>query len=285
MNLVPITFDLLRVGHCTHPECVAMRGGRFKSIEFPALVGLIRHPALGYMLYDTGYSRHFWEATRTFPECLYRMVTPPALPAEEELIHQLEQRNIRPEQIRKIIISHFHADHVAGLRDFPQADFIATRDELQEMRGKGRFARLRGAFLTKLLPQDFDGRVSYVEDQPVLDPGLTGFSAAHDLVGDGSLLGVSLPGHARSQLGLLFGDTLGRRIFLIGDACWKLEALERRKLPARVTKLLFADNARYAETFFNLADLHAADRALTIIPSHCTTAWGRYGNTRHVVHA
>ncbi|RYD28046.1 MAG: MBL fold metallo-hydrolase [Verrucomicrobiaceae bacterium] len=280
----PISFDLLRVGHCTHPECVAMRGGRFKSIEFPALVGLMRHPSLGYVLYDTGYSRHFWEATRTFPECLYRMITPPALPPEEELIHQLEQRNIRPEQIGSIIISHFHADHVAGLRDFPKARFIATRDEFREMRGKGRVARLRGAFLTKLLPDDFESRVSWAEDQPVVDPGLVGFNEAYDLAGDASLLGIPLPGHARSQLGLLFraGE---RRTFLIGDACWQMEALERGKLPSRVTKLLFADNRRYADTFFRLADLHRSDPAVTIIPSHCATTWRRHGNSRQVVHA
>jgi len=280
-----ISFDLLRVGHCTHPECVAMRGGRFKSIEFPALVGLIRHPSLGYVLYDTGYSRHFWEATRTFPECLYRMITPPALPPEEELIHQLEQRNIRPEQIGSIIISHFHADHVAGLRDFPRARFIATRDEFREMRGKGRFARLRGAFLTKLLPDDFESRVSWAEDHALVDPGLAGFSGAYDLAGDASLLGIPLPGHARSQLGVVFKDASGKRIFLIGDACWQMEALERRKLPSRVTKLLFADNRRYAETFFRLADLHESDPALTIIPSHCATTWARHGNSRQVVHA
>lgn len=284
MNTEPLAFDLLRVGHCNHPECVAMRGGSFKPIEFPALVGLIHHPVFGYMLYDTGYSRHFWDATRTFPECLYRQITPAKLPPEEELIHQLELRGIRPEQIGTILISHFHADHVAGLRDFPQARFICTKEELAEMQVKGRLARLRGAFLPHLFPDDFHERVSYAEEQPVMDPGLAGFPEAYDLVGDGSLLGVSLPGHARSQLGLCFTETSGKRIFLIGDACWKLEALERRKLPSRVTKLLFADNKRYAEIFFKLADLHHSDPALTIIPSHCTTAWERYGNTRHVLH-
>lgn len=284
MSTGPLAFDLLKVGHCMHPECVAMRGGRMKSIQFPALAGLIHHPSLGYVLYDTGYSKHFMEATRTFPECLYRMITPPSLPAEEELLFQLEQRNIRPDQITAIIISHFHADHVAGLKDFPKARFIATKGEYEEMRGKGRLTRLRGAFLSELLPDDFIGRVSYAEDQETVDPGLAGFETGFDLCGDGRLVGIPLPGHARSQLGLVFVDALGRRIFLIGDACWKLEALEKRKLPSRVTKLLFADNKRYAETFFKIADLHEADPSLTIIPSHCTTAWGRYGNTRHVVH-
>lgn len=261
-----------------------MRGGSFRSIEFPALVGLLHHPSRGYMLYDTGYSKRFWNATRSFPECLYRKITPATLPAEEELIYQLETRNIKPEDIGTIIISHFHADHVAGLKDFPKAKFISMRGEYEEMMDKGRFARLRGAFLRDLLPEDFTARVTYAEGMPVLDTPLHGFPEAYDLFGDGSLLGVSLPGHARMQLGVLFQNSTQQSVFLIGDASWKLEALEKRKLPSRITKLLFADSKEYAKTFFKLADLLHEESSLVMIPSHCTTAWKRYGNTMNLVH-
>ena len=261
-----------------------MRGGRWKAIEFPALAGLIRHPLHGLMLYDTGYSRHFMEATKPFPECLYRMVTPPVLPPEEELLHQLEQRNIRPEEIGTIFISHFHADHVAGLRDFPKARFIATREEYAEMKGRSRWNRLRGAFLSELFPADFSERVSWAEDCAALGTGLAGFENGYDLLGDGSIAGIPLPGHTRSQLGLLLRDDT-RRLFLAGDACWKIEGLERRKQPSRIAAHLFADNRAYEETFFKLADLHHADTSLTIIPSHCVTTWQRIGNTRTITNA
>lgn len=284
VGAVKVKFDLLKAGHCVHPECMAMRGGRWNAVEFPALVGLIEHPVLGCMLYDTGYSRHFMEATRGFPECLYRMATPPVLPPEEELLVQLEQRNIRAEEIGTILISHFHGDHVAGLRDFPKAGFVATKEEYQEMAGKGRAARLRSAFLKDLLPGDFEERVRYAEDADSINPELHGFSEGYDLFGDGSLVGVPLPGHVRSQLGVTLTDHLERRVFLIGDACWKMEGLSKRRMPSPVAGLLFADSRRYAETFGKLANLHERDVELKIVPSHCLTTWERDGNTKHVRH-
>jgi glyoxylase-like metal-dependent hydrolase (beta-lactamase superfamily II) len=277
-----VEFDLLKVGHCTHPECIVMRGGRKSPIEFPSLAGLIRHSERGLMLYDTGYSPKFFEATRSFPECLYRKVTPPRLPADEELLFQLGQRNIRPEEIRTIVISHFHADHVAGLRDFPKAEFIATSGEYHEVKRKGRIGRLRRAFLQDLLPADFEERVVFADTLATVPADLGGFEAGYDLLGDQSLIGIALPGHARSQLGVVM-NAQGRRTFLVGDACWKIEGLERRKLPAWIAFRLFADARRYRETFARLADLYEATGSLVIIPSHCTTSWGRYGNSRNIV--
>jgi len=268
-----LEFELLRVGHCRHPECIAMRGGAWKSIEFPALVGLLRHPGFGFLLYDTGYSRHFMEVTRRIPECLYRMVTPTTLEPEEELLRQLADRQIAPEQIHAIFISHLHADHAAGLRDFPKARFIGTRAEYREMRRLGRLRGLAKAYLPALVPDDFEQRLLAVEDAAALDPELPGFRAGYDLLGDGSAAGVLLPGHTGSHLGIHFTDAAGRRIFLLGDACWQMEALEKRCLPSRVADLLFSDPAAYAATFHKLTDLHAQDPGLVMIPSHCSRTW------------
>ena len=56
-----VEFTILKVGHCNHPQCVAARGTGFKSVEFPALCFLIKHPDKGYILYDTGYEHYFFE--------------------------------------------------------------------------------------------------------------------------------------------------------------------------------------------------------------------------------
>lgn len=275
MEAPVVNFELLKVGHCRHPECMVIRGGSLGSVEFPSLVGLLQHPDLGHILYDTGYSRHFMNASKSFPECLYRMVTPPSLPPEEELLSQLEERGIGANDVSLILISHFHGDHIAGLKDFPSARFIATRREYEEMKGKGRIVQLRSAFLPALLPDDFVDRVTFAEELNLIPTGLEGFGMGYDVSCDGALTGVALPGHTRSQLGLAFTDVRRRRILLVGDACWKLEGLQRRRLPSRIASTLFSDNAAYEETFFKLADLHAKDPSLTIIPSHCESSWKR----------
>lgn len=277
-----VRFDLLKVGHCGHPECIAMRGGRWKAVEFPALVGLLEHPREGLMLYDTGYSRHFHRAARRFPECLYRLVTPVRLPPEEELLAQLETRGIRAEDIGTIIVSHFHADHVAGLRDFPRARFIATRAEREANEKRSRLGRIRRAYLRELLPDDFEARAVWAQDLPEIPLPWSEWGRGWDLLGDGSVTGVDLPGHVASQLGIVFSTVDQGRVFLVGDACWKIEALAENRPPGRVAYTLFADGRAYDRTFADLRDLHVSPLAPLIVPSHCHTTWRRVGGTRHV---
>jgi glyoxylase-like metal-dependent hydrolase (beta-lactamase superfamily II) len=280
-----VKFDLLKVGHCQHAECAALRGGSRRAIDFPALVGLIEHPRYGLMLYDTGYSRHFWDATKRFPECLYRLITPVQLPPEQELLAQLEARKISPGDIDTIFISHFHADHVAGLSDFPQARFIATQAERRFVEKKSRVGRLRRAYLRDLLPPDLDTRLTVAENTPLLDlpHSWQPFTQGHDLLGDASMLGIDLPGHAASQLGVAFAaKNESSPIFLIGDACWKIEGLEQNRPPSRLAYALFHDGKSYNATFASLRTLHLASLSPTIIPSHCSTTWAQRGGTRHI---
>lgn len=282
-----VKFDLLRVGHCQHPECVALRGGGRRAIDFPALVGLIEHPQLGMVLYDTGYSRHFHDATRGFPECLYRWITPVTLPPEEELLSQLEERGIRAIDIGTVIISHFHADHIAGLRDFPAARFIATRKERELRERSGRVGRLRKAYLKDLLPADFDARLTHAEDRPKvpLADNWRPFEEGHDLAGDGSLLGIDLPGHVASQLGLAFHPENSGGVFLIGDACWKIEGLEENRPPSALAYRIFDDPAAYDQTFASLSALQASTQGPLIIPSHCSRTWEQHGGSRRISRA
>lgn len=280
----PITFDLFRVGHCGHPECIALAGGRWNPIEFPALVGLFEHPTAGLILYDTGYSRHFPEATRRFPECLYRKLTPMTLPPEEELLFQLEDRGIERDAIGTIIISHFHADHISGLRDFPKARFIATSSEYRANQSRSRSAQTCRAFLRDLLPIDFEKRVDWIEGiaSTPLPENWSPFTHGHDLLGDGSLLGIDLPGHTDSQLGLAFLRKEAGEFFLVADAVWKIEGLDQNRRPARIAYVLFADGKAYDATFDALRELHGRPDAPRMIPSHCTTTWLELGNTRTV---
>ncbi len=71
------------------------------------------------MLFDTGYSRRFFDATAAFPASLYRWVTPVKFDPRKALVTQLRELGVQTEEIAAIVLSHFHADHVAGVLDFP----------------------------------------------------------------------------------------------------------------------------------------------------------------------
>src|SRR4051794_18292513 len=107
MPLQRVTF--LNGGHCTQWSYLA--GGRsWRRIRFPAVFVYLEHPEHGGALIDTGYSPHFFEATRTFPERLYRWITPVRLDARKQAPAILEAHGISPDRVRRIFISHFHAD-------------------------------------------------------------------------------------------------------------------------------------------------------------------------------
>lgn len=277
-----VSLHILRVGSCRHLECMAARGGRLAPIDFPALCGLIHHPALGWILYDTGYSEHFFSATEPWPERLYRNALPVQLPPSEVLTTQLTQFGLTPADIAMVIVSHYHGDHIAGLRDFPNARFIALRADthrLEALRGRRWRATLK-AHLHSLLPIDFFSRLDAADAclSLPLPIWMSPFSCGLDLLGDGSLLGVPLPGHSDGQLGLFLPDADGRPVFLVADACWSLPACMEGRLPSRLALFFSAERERFSQTFFGLRELGLREPAISLLPSHCMTAWRSYGN-------
>lgn len=278
--MTTVSLHMLRVGACRHLECMAARGGRWAKVEFPALCGLIRHPTQGWLLYDTGYAEHFFDATEPWPERLYRATLPVQLPAGERLDTQLQDLGLTPADIGRVIVSHYHGDHIAGLRDFPRARFIALNadtDHFTALAGK-RWRATLGGHLPKLLPDDYLARVVAADACPRRDlpKWLAPFDSGFDLLGDGSLLGVPLPGHSHGQLGLFIPDAGGRPAFLVADACWSLPALREGRLPSRLALFINAERRRFVSTFTGLAGIARREPGIALLPSHCALAWEAY---------
>ncbi len=266
-----IDWRIYEAGHCTHPECATRRGAALASIRYPALAFLLQHRQQGNLLFDTGYSEHFLDATRHLPERLYRAVTPVHLTQEQPLRMQLGRDGVATAAIGRVVISHLHGDHVGGLRDFPGAALTCSRAAWDDLHSRGRIGSLRRGLLPRLLPEDFLDRVSWIEDAPRHDlpAALAGFGAGHDLLGDGSLLAVPLPGHAAGHYGLLFEDPSGTLIFLIADAAWSSQAIRDGVPPPGLVTAWLGDTQTYRDTLQCLHELATTTPAVRILPSHC----------------
>ena len=275
-----VRLHMLRVGACRHLACMAARGDAWSVVEFPALCGLIRHPDHGWLLYDTGYSSHFMDATEPWPERLYRIVLPVELPPEETLENQLAALGLSMDDVGHVVISHFHGDHVAGLKNFPRASLVALRGDVEHLQAlkNRRWRAAMGGILSVLLPHDFERRLLRADDFPrrALPVWMAPLQDGFDLLGDGSVLGIPLPGHSPGQLGLFLPDADGRPVLLAGDACWSLTALREGRLPSWPTLAVTHDIRRYRETFEGLRRLVNREQALTLLPSHCMSAWKAY---------
>lgn len=277
--MLPVPVKFFQAGYCTHPEAIVMRGGKWKIANFPAIFALIIHPQQGAILYDTGYSQRFFEETRTFPNRLYAMITPVYLQPGENPASQLEKYGINPTEIKYIIISHFHADHVGGLWEFPNAQFICFQSAYNAVKNLRGWNAVKAGFLPGLIPYNFPERVIYVEDTkniqlpPDFSPFITGF----DIFADNSLIAVELPGHATGQLGLILTDTHHQQYFLIADACWLSRAYQEFIQPQKIATILFADSQRYTDTLYKLHILHQNNPQLKIMPTHCAESWKQFG--------
>lgn len=267
-----LRLDLLTAGSCTHPALVVTGRPSLEILRFPSLVGVVRHPARGLILFDAGYSPRFFHETRRFPESLYRRVTPVTCGTEDTAAAQLRRAGMDPDDVALVILSHFHADHVAGLIDFPRARLLYRRPALApDFRRIPAWRHLAAGVLPGLLPADLEARSQLVEDRPVvrLPPGYAPFTEGYDLLGDGTLLGVDLAGHARGQLGVLLPRTQGPEVFLIADACWQRRAVSHLEFPLPVVRLITDDMRRYRQRIRDLHQLARARPDLCLVPSHC----------------
>ena len=274
-----VGFAWVERGSCRHPEMMTIRGGSLCAVDFPAMIGIIRHPDAGILLFDTGYDGAFLEATRPFPERFYRWATPVTLDPAEGVEEWLARQGVGPDEVRYLILSHFHGDHVAGLGNFPNARIFCSSAGLKRVRSGNRLSRVAHGLLSALVPDDVAARSAFFEDLPerALPDIFAPFETGRDLLGDGSLLAAELPGHCPGHWGLALRTEEDRFVLLSADSTWSIKAIEREVPPPWVTMALLGDAKAYRRT---LAALHAAsdNKELVILPSHCTVAAGRFGD-------
>ncbi|HUB91240.1 MAG TPA: MBL fold metallo-hydrolase [Dyella sp.] len=266
-----IEWRTYEAGHCMHPQCSTRRRGSWKMVRFPSLTFLLRHPTHGTMLFDTGYSEHFFHATRHLPERLYRTITPPHLREQESLCNQLARDGIDVRDIGTVMLSHLHGDHIGGLHDFPHSPILCSREAWNDLHARSRLGALKRGLLPGLLPANFLERVRWIEDTPSvrLSGCFAEFEAGHDLWADGSMLAIALPGHAAGHYGLLFRAANGEQVFLVADAAWSSQAVRDGIAPPGMVTSWLGDTHAYLATLARLQRLRHAEPGLRIVPSHC----------------
>jgi glyoxylase-like metal-dependent hydrolase (beta-lactamase superfamily II) len=265
-----LTLHLFDTGHCVVHEHVVLGNRSRRPMDCHALVALLGHPRFGWSLWDTGYALRMLTETQVWPFRLYRSATPLRLRPGMAAVDRLAAYGLQVSDIRRVFVSHFHADHIAGLRDFPHAEIIATEAALASIQRRQGFSALRRGLIPALLPSDLAERV-----RP-----LPAFSAAPlphlgptcDFFGDGSVRLVDLPGHACGQMGALV-ETITGAVLLAADGAWTRRSIREQLLPSRIT-YLFIDSPQAVRT--TLRSLHEFARVrpeVRIVPTHCPEAF------------
>jgi glyoxylase-like metal-dependent hydrolase (beta-lactamase superfamily II) len=133
------------------------------------------------------------------------------------------------------------------------------------------------AFLSGLIPHDFAARSAPIDmtQASALPPEYLPFVKGYDLLSDGSLLAVELPGHAAGQMGIFARDDNDQVFFFVADAAWLARAVSENLPPHPLADLLFADSTAYRATLSRLHTYRANHPDVLVIPSHCAETLAR----------
>jgi glyoxylase-like metal-dependent hydrolase (beta-lactamase superfamily II) len=233
------TFELtfFSSGYCTANQKIVNPSKKPKHIKFYAVWALLHVPQVGYVLFDTGYARHFFSATKNFPDKLYRWATPVFLKIHQSAKNILTDQGIDPNEIKYVIISHFHADHIAGISDFENAKFLCSKSAYLEVKEKTGFQAVKKGILKGLLPVDFEKRVHFIENfskHQYTDQFDLKHFQPFETCPEFEL--ISLDGHAKGQLGFVVKDD-SQHIVYATDASWDKDAFDSEINPFFVVKL------------------------------------------------
>lgn len=246
----PLDLRFFNGGHCR--QLLALIDRRtFRWVKFHAVFLAVRHPAEGWTLIDTGYGGRFAPATHHWPHRLYRWATPATMAGTTS--DALRQANIPPSEIRHVVITHFHADHVGGLAEFPHATVHYHAHAWHPLAALTPLRQVRAAYLPELVPDWLPAQSHAIAPAEFTTCPDHPFPT-YDLFGDRSLQLLSLPGHAPGHLGLLLPSPKGPLLYAT-DAYWDLAQIERSvDLIAPVLRLQW-DPAAYAQTVHQLREV------------------------------
>ncbi|WP_235514320.1 MBL fold metallo-hydrolase [Deinococcus sp. Leaf326] len=267
VDVVPLV-----AGFCLNVAALTERGAPWRLRAYPAGFALLFHPRRGPVLFDTGYGAAVPAAMRRWPGVLYGLVTPVRLPATQTLPAQLARLGLMPSDIREVIVSHLHADHVGALRELPRARFVLDPQAYAPLRALRGLRAVRRAFLPEVLPPDFGDRLSPLVFAPA-PPELAPFNRAADVFGDGLVYALPVPGHAPGMVALLVrtgaaGPEGQGWTLLAGDVAYHVGALREGGEPHPLARAAFWDVRGERESRAKVRAWLAAHPHARVIVSH-----------------
>lgn len=196
-----------------------------------------------------------------------RFYVRPEFNPEETAVRQVAELGFDPRDVRDIVLTHFDADHVGGLSDFPWASVHLTAAESKAVEHpktrieKDRYRAAQREHGPKLVEHSPDGE-AWRE-----------FASAKELTEIGpDVVLVNLPGHTRGHAAVAVHDG-SRWVLHVGDSFYHYGQLDgRSKVPwslSAMERVVAVDWKRVQNNHQRLAELwQAGDPEVLLVNAH-----------------
>lgn len=257
---------LYKCGYCKNNLRHMFQRHKKEIRDFPALAVLIQHKELGNILYDTGYSELIYK--NHFVSFLYNTVNRAYVKESDTIVSQLMSDGIEPDSIGKIILSHAHPDHIGGLKLFEGYELLSTKKVIDTLKNGNVFQLV----FRNMVP---DKEIVCKAVKPMKESNILEqyFDKTYDVLGDGSIIGVELNGHAEEQLGIYLPEY---QLLFVADACWGEDLLCKVKDMSFIAKKIQNNYKDYAQTAAKLEQLSMEHPEIKMIYSHDETEEEHY---------
>ena len=235
---------------------------------FTASAMVIRHPD-GDVIIDAGNSTNFTEEIQPYhgKEKRWLAIFPGALKPKRPLAEELQAVGVAPGELRWVVPTHAHLDHLGGVLDLPPTPVLMDEAEAEVVE-HGRHDVIFG-----VIPAHARAVAPHVEALPMVDEPYEIFDRHADLFGDGTVVVVPLPGHTPGSVGVFVRLEDGRRVFHLGDAVNDRAQVDNLRGKTPAMRDTDADRERAEHTVALIHALHDQQPDLLLVPAHERDAW------------
>ncbi len=222
----------------------------------PIWVMVIEHPE-GVFVIDTGENSDinnpdYFNSSGMFAKWFDTTQFKFKVSRDEEIDQQLIDLSIAVADVKAVVLTHLHLDHIDGLRHFPSTEIIVNKYEWEKPFGD----------LPKLYPSWFKPTLIELNEQYDV------FEHTQYLTKSKDLILIQTPGHTYGHCSLLLkADECN--IFFAADVCYSQEQLIEEKYSG--------SNASYplAKDSYDKVQTYAKMQKIVFIPSHDADAGRR----------